>query len=111
MKKWIAVYAAFMLALGLSAPYASAEDHGDTEVNLEDIELSQAQQQELEALHNEMFQLHEQLVNKYVEFGVLSEEKAKKKMEHLEKHQEKLKENGYVPYWKDKRHKHKDEEE
>ncbi|GAA0488169.1 hypothetical protein GCM10008986_12220 [Salinibacillus aidingensis] len=110
MKKWIALCFAFMLTLGLSAPVISAEDHDQMETNLEDIELNDAQQQELEALHSQMFKLHEQLVSKYVEFGVLSEEKAEKKLEHMKEHQEKLKENGYVPYWKDKKHK-KDEED
>ncbi|MBE4907490.1 DUF2680 domain-containing protein [Bacillus luteolus] len=64
-----------------------------------DIKLTADQQEELENLYNEMFETKKQLINKYAEYDVITQNKAEEKLARLDKFQEKLKEHGYVPHW------------
>ncbi|MRG86327.1 DUF2680 domain-containing protein [Salinibacillus xinjiangensis] len=107
MRKFLLFSFAFFLTLGSLGIQVSAEADGEAEPT--NVELNEQQTKELETLHNEMFELHKQLINKYVEFGVISQEKADMKLAKMEKHQEKLKENGYIPHCDHKKREMKDE--
>jgi hypothetical protein len=69
------------------------------------IELTEVQKSELDKLYQEMFNTKKELIKKYVEYGVITQEKADKKMKHMDKYYSKIKENNYVPKW-DHRKKH-----
>ncbi|QOR65999.1 DUF2680 domain-containing protein [Cytobacillus suaedae] len=64
-----------------------------------DIQLTADQQEELENLYKEMFETKKQLINKYAEYGVITQDKAEEKIARLGRFQEKLKEHGYAPHW------------
>ena len=66
--------------------------------------LTSDQKAQLETLYTQLFEKREEIINKYVEFGVLTREKGDKKIEQLKKYHSKLKENGYLP--KHKKHMH-----
>ncbi|MCH1626814.1 YckD family protein [Fredinandcohnia quinoae] len=79
-------------------------------INSEDetkVELSDEQKKELDALFTDLLETRKAIINKYVEFGIFSQEKADKKLSWLDKHYTKMKENGYVPM--KGAHKHKGE--
>ncbi|XBO86768.1 DUF2680 domain-containing protein [Bacillus licheniformis] len=41
-----------------------------------------------------------QLINKYVEYGIIDQERGKEIKSHIEKRYEKEQENGFLPKWK-----------
>jgi hypothetical protein len=71
------------------------------------IELTADQKAELKELHEDMLEKKKEIIKKYIEFGVLTEEKGKKVLEKMEAHYKELEENGFVPSW-DKHHHHHD---
>ncbi|MCU9615101.1 YckD family protein [Caldibacillus lycopersici] len=90
--------------LGENEEVQSKEANSSTE----EVKLSEAQIKELEGLTADLMEGRKQLINKYVEFGILTQEKADKILEHMDKHFQKLKEENFVPKWdKHKMHKHK----
>lgn len=68
-------------------------------------QLTEAQKQEIAALHKDILAKKKQLVNKYVEFGVISEEKGKKIISRMEQRYQKLEQNGFIPKWEKTRYK------
>lgn len=76
---------------------SSTVAHEDKEAQ-KDIKLTEEQQGELEVLYNDLFEKHKKIINKYVEFGVISQEKGERIIAHMEERQAKMKENGYVPH-------------
>ena len=66
----------------------------------EGVRLSAAQQQELSALYNDIFEKKKTVIRKYVEFGVMPADKGQKIIVGMEKRLDQLKERGYVPNWK-----------
>ncbi|WP_449539320.1 DUF2680 domain-containing protein [Ferdinandcohnia sp. Marseille-Q9671] len=83
----------------------------DKNVEGKKVELTEQQKQELDVLYKELLETKKTLLNKYVEYGVLSKEKADKKLAWLEEHYQKVKEHGYVPMHHHKKHDDKDEKE
>ncbi len=81
----------------------SAEPEKDMK-QVQQVKLTEEQKSELDALYKEMLKTKKQIIMKYEDFGVLSSEKADKKMEWMEKHYEMMKENDFIPK---KRHHHK----
>lgn len=67
--------------------------------NAPKVELTDAQKQELDTLYKQLLETRKALLNKYVEYGVLTKEKADKKISWLEDHYKKIKEHNYVPMW------------
>ncbi|MBO8156916.1 MAG: YckD family protein [Bacillaceae bacterium] len=109
MKRLTVLLAAMISVLMLAAINpVGAEPETDVEVKA-DVTLTDEQKKEMEALYKEFFDLHKNIIKKYVEYGVITQEKADKKMSFLDKHYEKLKENGFVMKWdKDKHKKYRD---
>ncbi|WP_159461952.1 DUF2680 domain-containing protein [Salirhabdus sp. Marseille-P4669] len=99
----------FSLAF-MTAGHLFAEDEGQVHKPNQDVELNDDQMKEMEDLHNELFEVHKKILNKYGEYGVLTDEQVENKIEHMEKYQEKLKENGYIPDWHHKKDKMREEE-
>jgi hypothetical protein len=69
------------------------------------VELTDDQKEELKELHEKMLENKREILKKYIEFGVLTEEKGTKILEKMESRFKELEENGYVPVW-DKHHHH-----
>ncbi|TCP31303.1 uncharacterized protein DUF2680 [Scopulibacillus darangshiensis] len=65
-------------------------------------QLTEQQKKEISALHQEMLEKRKEIIKKYVEFGVIPQEKGDKIIKHLEKRQSKMAQNGFIPKW----HKH-----
>lgn len=85
------------------------EQHGETNEAIKNVKLTKEQQEELAGLSQEILMKKKELVSKYVEFGVLSEEKGEKVIKKMEEHYQKLESNGFIPQWKkSKKHKHRD---
>lgn len=81
----------------------SAEDSEDK------VELTKQQQEEMAEIHHEILEKKKEVIAKYVEFGVFSEEKGAHIIEKMEQHYSKLEKNGFIPQW-DKRKHHHDKE-
>jgi polyribonucleotide nucleotidyltransferase len=63
-----------------------------------EVKLTEQQKTELANLHKDILEKKKEMINKYVEFGVIPEEKGQMMISHFEKHYEMLEQNGFV--WK-----------
>ncbi|ADU31117.1 YckD family protein [Evansella cellulosilytica] len=73
----------------------------------EDVELTAEQMDEMATLQEKALEKKVEIINKYVEFGVFTEEKGKKMISFVEKKYNELKENNFIPKWdKHKKHDH-----
>ena len=70
-----------------------------------DVQLTEEQKQEMAKMQMDALEHKKQIINKYVEYGVISEKKADKIVTKFEKHYAKMEENGFIPKW-DKHDKH-----
>ncbi|MGP4041238.1 YckD family protein [Gracilibacillus sp. D59] len=75
-----------------------------------DVKLSDEQIEEMKGLQKEAIEKEKQIIEKYVEYGVFTKEKAQKIIQHLEKKYEKLEENNFIPKWDHKHHMKRDKE-
>ncbi|MBM7693839.1 hypothetical protein JOC77_003283 [Peribacillus deserti] len=69
-------------------------------VNKGEVKLTQQQKEELSALHRNILAEKKKLITKYVEYGILTEEKGKKILTRLEEHYSMLEKEGFVPQHK-----------
>lgn len=69
-----------------------------------EVELTDEQIEEIRILKQEAIEKEKQIIEKYVEYGVLEEEKGQKILQHMEKKYEKLVENNFIPKWDHKHH-------
>ncbi|MEG9297836.1 YckD family protein [Mangrovibacillus sp. Mu-81] len=76
--------------------YASAESQ---QVAPQRVNLSDAQKQELDKLHQELFTTKKELINKYVEYGVFTKEQGDMMIQKMNERYQKLKENGFMMRW------------
>ncbi|UOQ47659.1 YckD family protein [Gracilibacillus caseinilyticus] len=101
-KKWL--IAGFMMSLlaGITISPVQAETN--------DVTLTDKQIAEMKTLQQELVEKEKTIINKYVEYGVLTEEKGKNILEHLDRKYKMLEENQFVPKWDHKHHHKKDKE-
>ncbi|MFA9559758.1 YckD family protein [Evansella sp. AB-rgal1] len=92
-------------AIGFAPTMTGAED-----VDVADVTLTEEQKNEMEALQKQALDQKKEIINKYVEYGVFTEDKGKKIISHFEKHYNMLEKNGFVPKW-DKKRKHCNDDE
>jgi hypothetical protein len=104
MKRLLSIVTVFLLSLGVVLAPASASVNTSPEKQTKEVSLSQEQKTELSKLHKELFEKKKEIVNKYIEYGVFSEEKGKKILGKMESRLKELEENEYLPKWE--RHKH-----
>ena len=60
------------------------------------VQLSEAQKNELAKLHKDILEKKKEMVQKYVEFGVIPEDKGQLMISYFEKHYEMLEQNGFI---------------
>ncbi|HQA06988.1 MAG TPA: YckD family protein [Syntrophomonadaceae bacterium] len=68
------------------------------------MQLTEKQKQELSALHKDILNKKKEVISKYVEYGVMSEEKGKKIISRMEKRYQMLEQNGFIPKWEKPKH-------
>jgi len=88
---------AFITAIG--SPVYSATN---AETTKPDVQLTKEQKQELSALHKDILTKKKEVISKYVEYGVMSEEKGKKITSRMEKRYQMMEQNGFIPRWEPK---------
>jgi hemolysin activation/secretion protein len=66
--------------------------------NQPEVKLTEQQKTELANLHKDILEKKKEMISKYIEFGVIPEEKGQMMISHFEKHYEMLEQNGFV--WK-----------
>ena len=72
-------------------------------------QLTDEQVKQLEDLALEMLDLRKQMVDKYVEFGIMTEERAQKMKEHFDRNFQKMREAKFMPHWENYYHPGRDE--
>ncbi|AGK56117.1 YckD family protein [Bacillus sp. 1NLA3E] len=60
------------------------------------VQLTEQQKTELANLHKDILEKKKEMILKYVEFGVIPEEKGQMIISHFEKHYEMLEQNGFI---------------
>ncbi|WP_138420335.1 YckD family protein [Aquibacillus sediminis] len=104
--KTLLTVALMATVVGVGSMQVNAEEEQDHKSYFNDVELTEQQKTELEALYQDVINRRKGIINKYEEFGVIDEDKAEKMKAHLDEFYEKLKEDEFVPKW-DKKHKGK----
>lgn len=65
--------------------------------------LTEQQKHEMEMLQKEVLELKKEVVDKYVEYGILSELQGKKMRNYFDRRYKKLEQNGFIPPTKRKK--------
>ncbi|MCT8138233.1 DUF2680 domain-containing protein [Anaerobacillus sp. CMMVII] len=91
----VSFFIGFLLCMSI---VTTTHAHMDCE-GINEVELTEAQKQELETLMKKIFSDKQEVINKYVEYGVFNEETGQKMVEKFDKRFEILKENGFIPKW------------
>lgn len=98
MKKWWFISILVLLVGVIAVPIAWAQNEtAQAPFNTSKVELTESQKKELEDLYSKMSELKKQIIDKYVEFGAIDQERAdrmKQKIEQMEKFRA---EDGYAP--------------
>ncbi len=66
--------------------------------------MTEKQKQELAALYKDVLNKKKEIISKYVEYGVLSEETGKKIISRMEKRYEMLEQSDFIPKWGKPKH-------
>jgi hypothetical protein len=83
-------------------------DHDEANIQPEkmNVVLSEKQKAELGHLYSDILAKRKEVIAKYVEYGILTEDKGKALASKLDKQYTKLEENGFVPQWDKHKMKH-----
>ena len=104
MKKIGIIATLILVSFGVAFTSATAQNPGIEETK--EVKLTEEQKNELAKLYDEAFEKKKEIISKYVEYGVFSEEKGSKLIEHIESHYKKLEENNYIPKYGNHNHHH-----
>lgn len=96
MKKWIGMVLTTILLVSSAAGFVYAEN-GNT-INKLNTQLTDKQKAEISAMHKEAFEKEKKVIDKYVEYGVMSEETGKMIVSHMEMRLKKLEGDGFIPH-------------
>lgn len=90
----------------LSISCSSVLANTDLQKQAAKVTLTDVQKEEIAKLHREVYEKKKEVVSKYVEYGVFTEEKGKFILEKMELHMKELEENDYIPKWDRHNHPH-----
>jgi uncharacterized lipoprotein YehR (DUF1307 family) len=98
MKKLVGIMAACLLTISIFGSTSSFAEVGKPEdaKNTEEVKLTDAQKAELAKLHKSILEQKKQLIQKYVEFGVIPKEKGDKMIQRFDEHYKMLEQNGFI---------------
>ncbi|OIJ10811.1 hypothetical protein BKP37_17270 [Anaerobacillus alkalilacustris] len=92
-----------VILLSMSLGTVSLAHQHEDEMDMNKVELTAQQKEELGSLMKDILEKKKEVISKYVQFGVLSQEKAEKINSKFELHYQKLEAEGFIPKWnKDK---------
>ncbi|WP_102348172.1 YckD family protein [Bacillus sp. Marseille-P3661] len=97
MKKLTILLSALIFSMALALPVFANHHDNDGATQQPAVELTDKQKKELEKLHSELLQKKSEMIDKHVEFGIITKEKGEKIKVKLAKRFEKMKENGFIP--------------
>ena len=101
-KFWLGVMATVLMTVGTMG-IKSVETGAETPT---EVKLTEVQQEEMSILQKEALEKKKEIINKYVEYGVFTDEKGQKIISHIEERYSKLEQNGFVPKWDKDHNKH-----
>lgn len=111
-KRSIVILTAVIMFVWATSARASAVQGGSNppaseQKQAEQITLTDAQKDELRQLYNKKSEIQKQIIQKYVEFGVISKEKADLKIKRMEEMQRRMEQDGFIPKHKGRHGEHK----
>ncbi|GGM41630.1 hypothetical protein GCM10011351_29710 [Paraliobacillus quinghaiensis] len=98
------VFSVIMIGSGILTVGAEPDHHHKPK--FQDVELNEEQMKELKIRYEDLINQRKGIIEKYKEFGVLSEEDATKMQEYLDLYLEKLESDGFIPKWGERKHRH-----
>lgn len=103
----IIILAVMMLFVSVfSISFVQAENSKGDAIN-RTVTLSDQQKNELAALNKDILEKKKQVISKYVEYGVMSEQKGQIMISKMEKYYTKLEQDGLIPNWENPKKKNK----
>lgn len=104
MKKLVSIIIMAVLFLGfINSPIQAQSTPGQSK---QQIELTEKQVIEVKKLYQKLFETKKELINKYIEYGVLSKEEGDLILTKMEEHFKKMNVKGYIPNWGRHHHNH-----
>jgi len=102
LKKWWMMAIAIMLVGAIAVPIAWAQNENtqtpaQTPSNATGTQLSESQKKELADLYSKIAELKKQIVDKYLEFGVIDQERAEAMKQRIDQMEKFRAEQGYLP--------------
>ncbi len=95
-RKWTNFFV-IMLAAGTLFSYSEQAEAYGIHAELKNVDLTEEQKEELSTLHKDIIEKKKELVDKYVEFGMIPENKKEKIKTHLDDRFNRLVENNFQP--------------
>ncbi len=95
MKKIIVLLSVLFLTLGLAMPVWAQNDKAQQPE--QKVELTEEQKKELAVIHEDILELKLEMIDKHIEYGVLTKEKGEMIKAKLQEKAKMMKENGYMP--------------
>ncbi|MEC1719482.1 YckD family protein [Schinkia azotoformans] len=95
MKKIIVLLSVLFLTLGLAMPVWAQNDKAQQPETK--VQLTEAQKKELADIHEDILENKLELIDKHVEFGIITKEKGDMIKAKIQEKAKKMKENGYMP--------------
>lgn len=96
MKKIIVLLSVLFLTLGLTMPVWAQNDKTTQQPGAK-VELTAEQKKELAEIHKDILELKLEMVDKHVEYGVITKEKGDMIKAKLQEKAQKMEANGYMP--------------
>lgn len=93
------IIAGFIALMALNAGYVQAEPDHHQKIEFQDVELSDQQLNELEAMYEDVINQRKGIIEKYQSFGVLTEADATLMSKQLDQYMEKLRSDNFIPKW------------
>lgn len=101
-RKLLITITAALVLIAMTITAASAAQSAPEVPN--NVELTEAQKNELKQLSDKMFEAKKQLIEKYADFGIISRKQAEYRLKKIEEKQKRFEENGFIPrYGRDKK--------
>ncbi|EKN62999.1 DUF2680 domain-containing protein [Schinkia azotoformans] len=94
MKKIIVLLSVLFLTLGLAMPVWAQNDKAQQPETK--VQLTEAQKKELADIHEDILENKLELIDKHVEFGIITKEKGDMIKAKIQEKAKKMRENGYM---------------
>ncbi|NMD72113.1 YckD family protein [Bacillus sp. DNRA2] len=97
---WSALVTLLLSVMLISVAYGQKNDVSKpvqpSQPSQPQVQLNEQQKTELAKLHKDILEKKKEMIQKYVEFGVIEEEKGQMMIAHFEKHYEMMEQNGFM---------------